>query len=166
MHTYSSNEPKCSKIRSAAENCGNYFLGVYKGFGLLLVELMLYGTPITVDFYYGAMQFLWRVSRNRRRGIRTFGIVLICDNSQRHSFLAIQLILDQFKRDIFEHPTYSLGLVPTNLILLAFLFLVVNMWIDLWAWSSNTSSQIRYGPKFKFWRRVFATLRDCPDVWR
>ncbi|GBL91736.1 hypothetical protein AVEN_71375-1 [Araneus ventricosus] len=52
--------------------------------------------------------------RRLRRAILTSGVVLIHDNAHPHSSVVTQQLLEQFKRDVSDHPVYSPDLATSD----------------------------------------------------
>jgi hypothetical protein len=62
--------------------------------------------------------WLQRAIQNKRRGILSRGVCLLHDNSWPHSAHITTALLEKFKRDILDHPPYSLDLAPSDFHLL------------------------------------------------
>jgi hypothetical protein len=49
--------------------------------------------------------------QNRRRGLLSSGVMLLHDNARQHAAARMQVMLQEFGWEVFEHPAYSPDLV-------------------------------------------------------
>jgi hypothetical protein len=57
---------------------------------------------------------LHRAIRNQRRGMLTYGAVLLQYNSRPHIAVRTRALLEHLKSNIYDHPPYSLDLLPSE----------------------------------------------------
>jgi histone-lysine N-methyltransferase SETMAR len=57
--------------------------------------------------------------QNKRRGMLTYGVVLLHDNAHPHTAAYTQALLEHFNWVVFDHPPYSPDLAPSDYYLLA-----------------------------------------------
>ncbi|GBM70796.1 hypothetical protein AVEN_127342-1 [Araneus ventricosus] len=69
---------------------------------------------LSLQIVIGRQRKLLRAIQNRRRGLLSGRIVLLCDNARPHTAAATQELLDQFRWEIFDHPPYSPDLPPSD----------------------------------------------------
>ena len=82
--------------------------------GVLLVDFMPDGTTINANRYCETLRKLGRSIQNRGRGMLSGAVVLFHDNARPHTAASTRELLDQFGWEIFDHPTYSPDLVPSD----------------------------------------------------
>jgi hypothetical protein len=83
MHTHSPNKPKMFKQLLSARNLMAAVFWDRKG--VLMVEFVQQGTTIMSEFYGETPENLRRVIQNKRRGMLTFGVVVLHDNARLHT---------------------------------------------------------------------------------
>jgi transposase len=57
---------------------------------------------------------LRRTIQNKRRAILTSGVVLLHDNAHLHTTARIRGLLEHFNWELFDHPSYSPDLTPSD----------------------------------------------------
>ncbi|GFX99361.1 mariner Mos1 transposase [Trichonephila clavipes] len=89
--------------------------------GVLLVEFMQQGTTINEATYCATLTKLRRAIQNKRRGLLTFGVLLLHDNARLHSAINTQNLIRSFGWEQTDHPTYSPDLDPSDFHLFRYL---------------------------------------------
>jgi histone-lysine N-methyltransferase SETMAR len=112
MHTFSPNKPR--KFKQSLANRKLVATVFWNRKGVLLIEFIEPGTTITSETYCETLKKLRRAIENKRRGMLTSGVVLLHDNTRPHIAACTQALLQKFCWDLFDHPSYSLDLVPSN----------------------------------------------------
>jgi histone-lysine N-methyltransferase SETMAR len=79
-----------------------------------MVEFMQRGITITSDVYCETLKKLRRTNQNKRRGLLTYGVVLLHDNALPHAAARTQALLEHFNSELFDHPPYSPDLAPSD----------------------------------------------------
>ncbi|GBO03117.1 Mariner Mos1 transposase [Araneus ventricosus] len=93
--------------------------------GILLIEFMTRGTTINSEVYCRTLKKLKRAIQNKSRGRLSSGVVLLHDNARPHTALRTGEFLLKFKWDVFQHPSYSLDLAPSDF----HLFTAMKKWL-------------------------------------
>ncbi|GFW34467.1 histone-lysine N-methyltransferase SETMAR [Trichonephila clavipes] len=62
-----------------------------------------------------------RAIQNKRKGMLTNGVSLLHDNTRPHTAHVTKVLLKQFKREVLDHPPYSLDLEPSDFHLFRYL---------------------------------------------
>jgi hypothetical protein len=83
MHTHSPNNTKKFILTLSARNLMATFF--WDRDGVLMVEFMQQGSTITIEVYSETLKKLRRAIQNKRRGMLTYGVVLLHDNARPHS---------------------------------------------------------------------------------
>jgi hypothetical protein len=65
---------------------------------------MTQGTTINADVYCETVSKLWRAIQNKRRGLFSSGVLLLCDNARPHTAARTRQLLEQLQWKVFEHP--------------------------------------------------------------
>jgi hypothetical protein len=79
--------------------------------GVLMVEFMQQRTTIT---YCESLKELLRAIQNKRRGMLASGVVLLLDNVRPHTAACTRALLEHFKWELFDDPSYSPDLSPSD----------------------------------------------------
>ncbi|GFW83103.1 histone-lysine N-methyltransferase SETMAR [Trichonephila clavipes] len=82
--------------------------------GVLLVEFMQQGTTINAAAYFATLTKLRRAIQNKRRGLLTYGVLLLHDNPRPHSAINTQNLIRSFGWEQIYHPPYSPVLTPSD----------------------------------------------------
>ncbi|GBL77715.1 Mariner Mos1 transposase [Araneus ventricosus] len=93
--------------------------------GILLIEFMTRGTTINSEVYCRTLKKLKRAIQNKSRGLLSSGVVLLHDNARPHTALRTGEVLLKFKWDVFQHPSYSPNLTPSDF----HLFTAMKKWL-------------------------------------
>jgi len=93
--------------------------------GVVLIEFIEPGTTITSETYCKTLKKLRRAIENKRRRMLTSGVVLLHNNARPHTAACTQALLLKFCWDLFDHPSYSLDLAPSDF----HLFLWMKVWL-------------------------------------
>jgi hypothetical protein len=112
MHMHSPNKPKKFKQTPSNKNIMATVFWDYKG--ILLTEFMAPGTTITSEVYCDTLHKLQRSIQNKQQRMLTKGVVLLHDNTCPHTAARTTALIKRFNWEIFDHPPYSLDLVPSN----------------------------------------------------
>jgi transposase len=90
--------------------------------GVLMVEFMQQGI-IMSQVYCKTLKRLCRAIHNKRFGMMTTGVVLLHDNVRLHTHTAARTraLLEHFNWELFDHPTYSSHLAPSDCHLFTYL---------------------------------------------
>jgi transposase len=71
------------------------------------VEFIQQGTTIASEVYCKTLKELRSTIQNKRRGMLTYGVVLLHDNSRPHTAARTSALLEHFNWELFDHPPYS-----------------------------------------------------------
>jgi histone-lysine N-methyltransferase SETMAR len=82
--------------------------------GVLLAVFMPQDTTINAESYCATLRRLRYAIQKRRRGILSSGVMLLHDNARPLAAARTQAILQEFGREVFEHPAYSSDLAPSD----------------------------------------------------
>jgi transposase len=82
--------------------------------GVMMVEFMQQGTTITSQVYSEALKKLRRAIRKKRRGTLISGVVLLHDNARPHTAARTRSLLAHLNWELFDHPSYSPDLAPSD----------------------------------------------------
>jgi len=82
--------------------------------GILLTEFMVPGTTITSEVCCETLNNLRRSIQNKQCGMLTKGIILLHDNARPRTTTHASALLKLFNWEIFDHPTYSPDLAPSD----------------------------------------------------
>ncbi|GBN87365.1 Histone-lysine N-methyltransferase SETMAR [Araneus ventricosus] len=93
--------------------------------GILLIEFMTRGTTINSEVYCRTLKKLKRAIQNKRRGLLSYGVVLLHDNARPNTAVKTREVLRKFKWDVFQHPPYSPDLAPSDF----HLFTAMKKWL-------------------------------------
>jgi histone-lysine N-methyltransferase SETMAR len=77
-------------------------------------EFLPQGTTINSTAYCETMKKLRCAIQNKRRGMRTHGLVLLHDNVRPHTTAQTQALVTSFGWEQFNHPHYSPDLAPSD----------------------------------------------------
>jgi transposase len=91
----------------------NNFLGQDRK-GALIVEFMRQGTTITSEVYCETLRKLSRAIQNKRRGMLTYGVVLLHDIACQHTAACTRALLEHFNWELLDYPSYSPDPTPSN----------------------------------------------------
>jgi histone-lysine N-methyltransferase SETMAR len=89
--------------------------------GVLMVEFMPQGTTITSKVYCETLKKLRRTIQNKRRGMLTYGVVILRDSARPHTAARTRALLDHFNWELFDHPPYSPDLALSDYHLFTYL---------------------------------------------
>jgi len=81
--------------------------------GVLLVEFLPQGSTINAGVCCNTLQKFRCVVQNKQRGMFSWGVVMIHDNTRPHT--ATQNLITTFGWEQFNHPPYSPDLAPSDL---------------------------------------------------
>jgi histone-lysine N-methyltransferase SETMAR len=79
-----------------------------------MVELMQQKTAILSEVCYETLKKLRMAFQNKRRGMLTYGVVLLHDSSRPHTAARTRALLEHFNWELFDHPHYSPHLAPSD----------------------------------------------------
>jgi histone-lysine N-methyltransferase SETMAR len=82
--------------------------------GALMVEIIQQGTIITSEVYCETLEELYRVIRNKRRGMLTPVVLILHDNARPHTAARTRALLEHFNWELFDHAPYSPDLAPSD----------------------------------------------------
>jgi histone-lysine N-methyltransferase SETMAR len=74
---------------------------------VLMVELCLMGPKSYQKWIAKQRKITGRAIQNKRRGMLTTGVVLLCDNARLHTAAHTRALPEHFNWDLFDHPPYS-----------------------------------------------------------
>jgi histone-lysine N-methyltransferase SETMAR len=86
-----------------------------------MVEFMQQGTTIMSQVYCETLQKLRTAIQNNRSRMLTSGVVLLHDNAHQHTAAHTGTLLKHFKWELFDHPSYSPDLAPSDYCLFTYL---------------------------------------------
>jgi histone-lysine N-methyltransferase SETMAR len=112
MHTHSPNKPK--KFKQTPSNKKLMATLFWDRKGILFTECIAPGTTITSDVYSDTLHKLRRSIQNKRHGMLTKGVVLLHDNARPHTAARTNALIKRFIWEIFDHPTNSPDLAPSD----------------------------------------------------
>ena len=72
--------------------------------GVLLVDFLPQGSTINAGVYCGTLKKLRRAIQNKRRGMLSWGVVMIHENAHAHTAAATQNLITKFGWEQFDHP--------------------------------------------------------------
>jgi histone-lysine N-methyltransferase SETMAR len=79
-----------------------------------MVEFMQQGTTITSEVYCETLKELRMAIQNKRCGMLTSGVVLFHDNARPNTTARTRTLLELFNSELFDHPSYSPDLAPSD----------------------------------------------------
>jgi hypothetical protein len=82
--------------------------------GMLMVEFVQQGTAITSEAYCRTLIKLRRAIQNERRGMLTYGVVLLHGNARPNTAARTRALLDHFNFELFDHCFYSPDIAPSD----------------------------------------------------
>ena len=82
--------------------------------GVLLVDFLPQGFTINTGVYCDTLQKLCRAIQNKRRGMLSWGVVMVHDNARPYTGAATRNLIMTFGWDQFNHPPYSPDLAPSD----------------------------------------------------
>jgi histone-lysine N-methyltransferase SETMAR len=88
---------------------------------VLMVEFMQLGTTVTSEVYCETLKELSRTIQKRRHGMLTSGVVLFRENRRPHTAARTRALLGHFSWELFDRPSYSPGLAPSDYHLFTYL---------------------------------------------
>jgi histone-lysine N-methyltransferase SETMAR len=81
---------------------------------VLLVEFLPQGSTINAGVYCDTLKKLRRAIQNKRRGMFSWGVVILHDNARPHTATTTQDLIATFGWQQFDHPPYSPDLAPSD----------------------------------------------------
>jgi histone-lysine N-methyltransferase SETMAR len=78
------------------------------------VEFLPQGSTINAGVYCDTFKKLHRAIQNKRRGMLSWGVMMLHDNDRPHTLAATQDLIGTFGREQFNHPPYSPDLAPSD----------------------------------------------------
>jgi histone-lysine N-methyltransferase SETMAR len=78
------------------------------------VEFLPQGSTINAGVYCDTLKKLHRAIENKRRGMLSWGVVMLHDNAHQHTAAATQDLIATFGWEQFDHSTYSPDLVLSD----------------------------------------------------
>lgn len=122
-HTGSTN--RLSKVRRTLSARKVLITVFWNANGILLVKFMERGKTINSVVYCNILRKLKRAIQNKRRGLLTYGVVLLLDiSSPLDNALRMQDLMRQFKGGVINHPPYNPDLATSDY----HLFTAVKKW--------------------------------------
>jgi hypothetical protein len=117
MHKHSPDKVKKFKQTSARMLMAAVF---WDRKGVLMVEFVQQGITIT-RVLHNTKKNLNRAIQNKRCGMMTSDLVLLHDNVSLHTPAHIRALLEHFKWELFDHPSYNPDLTPSDYNLFTYL---------------------------------------------
>jgi hypothetical protein len=108
---------------------------------VLIVEFMQQGTTITSEVNWETLTKLRSDIQNKRRGMLTYGVVLLQNNARPHTATSTRALLEHFNCELFDHPSYSPDPSPSD----SHLFTHLKNW--LWSQRFNNNEELMEGAK-------------------
>jgi transposase len=118
MHTHSLNKSKEFKQTSACQKADdNCFLGQERS-----VDGGIHATRDhnVTSILQNTKKMLWAI-QNKRRGMLTYGVVLLHDNARPHTAARTRAQLEHFNWELSDHPPLSPDRVPSEYHLFTYL---------------------------------------------
>jgi histone-lysine N-methyltransferase SETMAR len=81
---------------------------------VLLVEFLSQGSTINAGVCCDTLKKLLRAIRNKRRGMLSWGVVMLHDIALPHTAAATQDLIMTFGWEQFNHPPYTPDLMPSD----------------------------------------------------
>jgi histone-lysine N-methyltransferase SETMAR len=100
---------------------------------VIMVELIQQVTTTASGVYCETLKELRKAIQKERRGMLTFGLVLIHYNAHPHTAARTLSLLEHFNWPLFDHPPYSPVLAPNDY----HLFTHLKNWLDLRHFNKN-----------------------------
>ena len=82
--------------------------------GILLINFLPRGKTSNADVYCETIKKLRRAIQNKRRGLLSKGVALFHDNARPHTANVTKNVLKELDWDVFDHPSYSPDLAPSD----------------------------------------------------
>jgi histone-lysine N-methyltransferase SETMAR len=82
--------------------------------GVLLVEFLPQGSTINAGVYCDTLKKLHRVIHTKRRGMLSWGVLMLHGNACSHTAATTQNLIATFGWKQFNHPPYSPDLAPSD----------------------------------------------------
>jgi len=101
--------------------------------GVLLVDFLPQGSTINASVYCDTFKKLHRAIQNKRRGMLSWGVVMIHDNAHPHTAAAMQHLITPFGQEQFDHPPNSPDLAPSDF----HLFLCLKSFLAGWRFHND-----------------------------
>jgi histone-lysine N-methyltransferase SETMAR len=117
--THSANKLKMSELAFSVRRLMTAVL--WERNGVLMVEFMQQGTTIISEVYCETINKLRRGIQNKRRGMLTCSIVFFHDNERLHTASRIWVLIKTFNWELFDRPSYSPDVAPSNYHLFTYL---------------------------------------------
>jgi hypothetical protein len=103
MHARSPNKPKKFKQTLSARKLMACFLGQDEK-GMPMVKFMQQGTTVTCQMYCETLKKLRKAIQKKRRGMVTYGVVLLYDNALPHTAARTRVLQEHLNWELFDHP--------------------------------------------------------------
>jgi transposase len=71
--------------------------------------------------YRETLKKLHMAIQNKRRGMLTYGVVLLHDNAGQHTAARTRVMLEHFNWELFDQPPYSPDIAPSDYHLFTYL---------------------------------------------
>jgi hypothetical protein len=132
MHTYSPNKAK--KFRQTLSACqkaeGSCFLGQDRS-----ADGGVHATRdhINVRNVVQNNKKKYRAIQRKRRGMLTYGVILLHDDVHLHTAVCTRAVLEHFNWELFDHPPYGPDLDPSDY----HLFTYLKNWLGSQCFNSN-----------------------------
>jgi histone-lysine N-methyltransferase SETMAR len=81
---------------------------------VLLVEFLPQGSTINAGAYCDTLKELRHAIQNKRRGMLSWGVVMLHENAYPHIAITMQNLFVTFGWEQFDHPPYSPDLAPSD----------------------------------------------------
>jgi hypothetical protein len=90
--------------------------------GVMIVEFVQKGTTVTSELYCETLAKLRTAGHSeQRRGMLTYGVVLLHDSACPHTAARTRALLDDSNSALFDHHPYNPDLAPSDYHLAAYL---------------------------------------------